>query len=79
MTDSIFDPGGPNTERSGNRNMGPDAANISHMPPDVTDGKVEPDNDAPDEGLQTEEIAEAELEIEQEEQPHIERNSARDA
>jgi hypothetical protein len=40
MTRSIFDPTGPDTERSGSRNLGPDAANISHMPPDVVDGKV---------------------------------------
>ena len=77
MTDSIFDPSGPNTERSGDRNLGPDAANISHMPPSVTDGKVEPDVGVPDESLQTEEIAEAELEIEGEEQQHGKPNSAR--
>ena len=40
MTRSIFDPTGPNTERSGSRNLGPDAASISHMPPDVTDDEV---------------------------------------
>lgn len=40
MTRSIFDPTGPNTEHSGTRNLGPDAANISHMPSDITDGKV---------------------------------------
>ena len=40
MTRSIFDPTGPDTERSGSRNLGPDAANISHMPPDVIDGEV---------------------------------------
>jgi hypothetical protein len=40
MTRSIFDPTGPDTERSGSRNLGPDAANISHMPPDVVDGEV---------------------------------------
>jgi hypothetical protein len=40
MTRSIFDPTGPDTERSGSRNLGPDAANLSHMPPDVTDGYV---------------------------------------
>jgi len=77
MTDSIFDPSGPNTERSGNRNLGPDAENISHMPPDVIDGKVEPDDGAPDETLQTEEIAEAEQEIEREEQQHVGLNSTR--
>ena len=36
MTRSIFDPTGPDTERSGNRNLGPDAANGSRMPPGVT-------------------------------------------
>jgi hypothetical protein len=40
MTRSIFDPTGPATERSGSRNLGPDAANISHMPPDLVDGEV---------------------------------------
>ena len=40
MTRSIFDPTGPDTERSGSRNLGPDAANLSHMPPDVIDGEV---------------------------------------
>jgi hypothetical protein len=40
MTRSIFDPTGLDTERSGSRNLGPDAANISHMPPDVIDGEV---------------------------------------
>jgi hypothetical protein len=40
MTRSIFDPTGPDTERSGSRNLGPDAANISHMPPDLIDGEV---------------------------------------
>ena len=40
MTRSIFDPTGPDTERSGSRNLGPDAANGSHMPPDVIDGEV---------------------------------------
>jgi hypothetical protein len=40
MSRSIFDPTGPYTERSGSRNLGPDAGNISHMPPDVVDGEV---------------------------------------
>lgn len=40
MTRSIFDPTGPDTERSGSRNLGPDAGNLSHMPSDVTDGDV---------------------------------------
>jgi hypothetical protein len=64
MTESLFDPTGPNTERSGNRYTGPDAANISHMPPDVVDGVVDPDPDAPDRDRTTEEIAEAETDVE---------------
>jgi hypothetical protein len=40
MTRSIFDPTGGETERSGSPMLGPDAANISHMPPDVTDGEA---------------------------------------
>ena len=64
MTESIFDPTGPETEHSGTRNLGPEAANNSHMPPDITDGVVEPDPDAPDEDAETEEIAEAESERE---------------
>jgi hypothetical protein len=39
MTRSIFDPTGGETERSGSTHLGPDAANISHMPPGVTDGE----------------------------------------
>jgi hypothetical protein len=41
MTRSIFDPEGGQTERSGSRNLGPDAANISHVPPEVTDGEAD--------------------------------------
>ena len=41
--DSIFDPEGEQTEHSGTRFMGPRADNISHMPPDVVDGKVSPE------------------------------------
>ena len=40
---SIFDPEGEQTEHSGTRFMGPRADNISHMPPDVVDGKVSPE------------------------------------
>jgi hypothetical protein len=40
MSRSIFDPTGDETERSGSRNLGPDAGNLSHMPPDVVDGEV---------------------------------------
>jgi len=43
MTRSIFDPTGGETERSGSRFTGPEAENISHMPPDVVDGEVEDD------------------------------------
>jgi len=43
MTRSIFDPTGNETEHSGNRFTPPDAAEISQMPVDVTDGKVEED------------------------------------
>ena len=38
---SIFDPSGPNTERSGNTFSGPDAAQLSHMPESAIDGVVE--------------------------------------
>ena len=38
MTRSIFDPTGPDTERSGNTFLGADAGNRSHMPDDVVDG-----------------------------------------
>ncbi len=47
MTRSIFDPAGGETERSGSRNLGPDAGNLSHMPPDVIDGNA--DDEAEDE------------------------------
>ena len=40
MTRSIFDPTGGETERSGSTHLGPAASNISHMPPDLTDGKA---------------------------------------
>ena len=41
MTRSIFDPTGPNTERSGSTFLGPDADNRSHMPESAVDGVVE--------------------------------------
>jgi hypothetical protein len=44
MTRSIFDPTGGETERSGSTHLGPAADNISHMPPDLVDGKVEGDD-----------------------------------
>jgi hypothetical protein len=40
MTRSIFDPTGTDTEHSGSRYLGAEAQNISHMPPDVIDGKL---------------------------------------
>lgn len=40
MSRSIFDPTGPNTEHSGNQNMGPRADDISHLPADIIDGAV---------------------------------------
>ena len=46
MTRSIFDPDGGETEQSGSTFLGPHADNISHMPPDVTDGDAAPDADA---------------------------------
>jgi hypothetical protein len=48
MTRSIFDPGNPNVERSGDRYTGPDARSNSNMPPDVIDGKVEGADAGPD-------------------------------
>ena len=46
MTRSIFDPTGGETERSGSTHLGPAADNISHMPPDVTDGEAAAADDA---------------------------------
>jgi hypothetical protein len=46
MTRSIFDPTGGETERSGSTHLGPAADNISHMPPDVTDGQAAADDAA---------------------------------
>lgn len=40
MTRSIFDPTGPDTERSGNTFLGEDAANRKHMPESAIDGKA---------------------------------------
>jgi hypothetical protein len=45
MTRSIFDPDGGETEHSGSTHMGPDASNISHLPPDLVDGEAEADDD----------------------------------
>ena len=48
MTRSIFDPTGGETERSGLTHLGPAADNISHMPPDVTDGEAAADDASAD-------------------------------
>jgi hypothetical protein len=48
MTRSIFDPSGGETERSGNQNLGADAANRSHMPRDVVDGRADEKDAAAD-------------------------------
>lgn len=58
MTRSIFDPWGEETEHSGNRYTGPDAAEISQMPPDVTDGKVEEDEQGQEERNEVDEAME---------------------
>ena len=66
MTDSIFDPTGPQTEHSGTRNLGPDARDAAQMPPDAIDGKVQPDPDRADEDSDTRQIAEAEAQRDRE-------------
>ena len=48
MTRSIFDPTNPDVERSGSRYLGPDAGDVSHMPSDIVDGKVEGGDKGPD-------------------------------
>lgn len=45
MTESIFDPMSGETERSGSTFTPPDAEQISHMPPEVIDGRVETDDE----------------------------------
>jgi hypothetical protein len=55
---SIFDPEGEQTEHSGSRYTGPRADNVSHMPPDVVDGKVNPEEAADLEELAAEEDVE---------------------
>jgi len=61
MTESIFDPTGPGAEHSGTRNLGPNAANGSHMPPEIIDAEPEEKNQSrPDEDSQTRKIADAE-------------------
>ena len=65
MTRSIFDPTGSDTEHSGTRNLGPDAGDVSQMPSDVTDGKVEHAQSAPtDQNDATDKIASAEADVE---------------
>jgi hypothetical protein len=64
MTRSIFDPTGPDTEHSGSRNLGPQADDISHMPADVTDGRVDAE-EGRDEDPDTRAIAEAEGRVQQ--------------
>ena len=46
MSRSIFDPTGPNTERSGNPFMGPDADDRSRMPESAVDGIAGDSEDA---------------------------------
>ena len=59
MTQSIFDPDGDATEHSGNRNLGPHAGSISHVPPDVVDGKVENDSSGGSDNPDLEQLADA--------------------
>lgn len=67
MTRSLFDPTGPDAEHGGSRNLGPDAADISHMPPDLTDGESADNESAQaDSDQTTDDIAVAKLEAEKE-------------
>ncbi len=45
MTRSIFDPGSREVERGGSTFLGDQGQNRSQMPPDMTDGKVEADEE----------------------------------
>jgi hypothetical protein len=45
MTRSIFDPTGNETEHSGSQNLGPDASEISHMPPGLAQRDEDADGD----------------------------------
>jgi hypothetical protein len=56
MTSSNFDPNTGHPERSGARNGGPDADNLSHLPSDLLQGAVKQVKDA-----------EADLNVEREE------------
>ena len=70
MTRSMFDPNGPDVERGGSRNLGPEADNISHMPPDVVEGNGDQAESAKaDEDAATQQIAEAEAAREQKRDP----------
>jgi hypothetical protein len=40
MSQSVFDPTGPFTERSGSTFLGPHVQDHSQMPPDIVDGEV---------------------------------------
>lgn len=65
MTRSLFDPTGPDAEHGGSRNLGPDAADISHMPPDLTDGDAADNESAQsDQDPTTDDIASAKVEAE---------------
>ena len=44
--ESIFNPDGPETEHSGSTFLGPRADNNSHLPPDLADGEVSPEESA---------------------------------
>lgn len=48
MTRSIFDPGNPDVERSGDTFTGPDAGNKSHLPSSAVDGLDAGPNRGPD-------------------------------
>ena len=48
MTRSIFDPTGRNTEHSGSTHTGPQASDLSHLPPDAVDGEAGDDAAAPE-------------------------------
>lgn len=63
MTRSIFDPSCRETEHSGSRYTPPLGSDDSHLPPDIADGKVETDPDAPDTSPELNEIAEDEAKI----------------
>ena len=51
MTRGIFDPTGGETERSGSTFLGPEGSQASRMPPDLTDGQVQGENELTVEGV----------------------------